>query len=103
MLFIVYTNVAAVGGVNVLSIEFTGHWLSSSKLPPVSDAPAAEYADMADPAARVESVDDDEEEMNLMETGDDGVFQRRSRPVVARSCMLTLRHMFDLCIIYIIH
>lgn len=88
VLFIVYTNVAAEGGVNVLSIEFTGHWLSSSKLPPVSDAPAAEYADMADPAARVESVDGDEEEMNLMETGEDGAFWRSPH-----LCTTPVRHL----------
>jgi hypothetical protein len=34
----------------------------------------ATQRNMADPA-RVESVDDEEEEMNLMETGDDGVFR----------------------------
>lgn len=38
--------------------------------------------DMADPA-RVESVDDEEEEMNLMETGEDGVFIHEWRLVLS--------------------
>lgn len=65
--------------------------ISSCKPLPVPEVAVDAHADMAD-TARVESVDD-EEEMNLMETGDDGVLQiRRSRArlVITRSCMLTL-------------
>ena len=39
----------------------------------VREATAHALERMAEPA-RIESVDDEEEEMNLMETGDDGVF-----------------------------